>query len=869
MKIIVTHKNSDFAAIASLVAAHKLHPDAIPVLGFLQNQRVKEFLSLHDGAFELSSPKDIDWEKVTDIIMVDFHDLSQADGLETINLPEKINRIIYDHHPEQETEVNPGYAEIKETGSTVGMLVQHLKEKDIRPAFLEATLMVIGIYADTGHLTFPNTKVDDVLAVAWLLENNADLNIVAEFTSLSLHDEQIDLMNELMANIEIVDYGYTKILFCSHSIDKYVADLTVITHKLSMFYTIDIIFIAVKMQEWIYIIGQANSSSHNVLKFLSDYEPKGHKQSAFAKTKTGTPEEIIKKIKEKLEDFNKTKVTAGKIMSTPVQTLTKTTTIETAQKLMLRYGHNGFIVVDGDTVEGIISRRDIEKAVHHQMSSHLVQNFMSKYIVTIKPETTFDEIENLMIDNNMGRFPVIEHGKLIGIVTRSDILKELYNKEVNENKISVKSYVKKSDINLGPQMIRYFSPQILEFLKNAGKIADELGYRAYLVGGGVRDLILENNQDVDIDIVIEGNGIKFAGKIAEKYSAHLTIHEKYGTAKIKLPEGIVDLATARTEFYEYPAANPDIDFSTIKNDLYRRDFTINALAIHLNSDSFGKLLDFFKGYKDIKNKRLRILHSFSFIEDPNRIFRAVRLERKLGFSISPISSELAVKAMNTAKFDYFINDRIKKEIKIIFSNRYNAVLNIKRLAELNALRCIEPSLEFAGVEQKLTRLSRYIELFKRFFDRPIEEWVLYMAVLLNEIREDGNFEKMLEQIRFSKEERKIVTMARNLPFVLDKYNWKDIPDSDICYFWKKYPPEALIYAMSTIFDKDIKKSIYKYWTRLKDIKLEIDGNYLKKLGVTDGREIGDILESVLLAKLNGKVLNLQDEYNFSKSLINK
>jgi tRNA nucleotidyltransferase (CCA-adding enzyme) len=869
LKIIVTHKNSDFDALASLVAAHKLHPDALPVLGHLQNSRVQAFLRLHKDAFDLKNPKEIDWENVSDIIMVDFHELSRADGLENLKNPDNINWTIYDHHPEQKNEVSPVYAEIRETGSTVGILVKRLQEKKIKPTFLEATLMAIGIYADTGHLTFPNTTVDDVMAVAWLLENEADLNIVAEYTSLALQDQQIDLMNELMGNIEIVDYGFTKILFCHHSIDKYVADLSVIAHKLSDFYTVDIIFLAVKMQKWCYVIAQANSSTHNVLKFLADYEAKGHKQSAFAKVKADRPANVIRNIKEKLENFNKTKVTAGKIMSTPVRTLSKTTTIETAHKLMLRYGHNGFIVVDGATVEGIISRRDIEKAAHHKMGSHLVQDFMSHYIVTIKPETTFDEIEKLMIDNNMGRFPVIDRGKLVGIVTRTNILKELYNKEITEDNITVASDPLKSDINLIEQLENYFEPVAMKFLKKAGEIADKLGHRAYLVGGGVRDLILDNSQDVDIDIVIEGNAIDFAREMAKEYKAHLTVHEKYGTAKIRLPEGTVDLATARTEFYEYPAANPDIIFSTIKHDLYRRDFTINALAIHLNSEDFGKLLDFFNGFKDIKNKRIRVLHNFSFIEDPNRIFRAVRLERKLGFTIGRMTSELAVKAMNTAKFDYFVNDRIKNEIKIIFTNRYKAILNIKRLAELNALRFFEPSLEFTLVENKLKRLARFIEIFKRFSSSLIEEWVLFITVLLNEIKDESNFEKMLEQLRFSREERKMVTMSRDLPFVLDKYNWKDIPDSDICYFWKKYPSEALIYAMATVNDKNIRKSIYKYWTKLKDIKLGIDGNYLKTLGVTDGREIGDILESVLLAKLNGKVINLQDEYDFSKSLIKK
>ncbi|RYX99690.1 CBS domain-containing protein, partial [bacterium] len=423
MKVIVTHKNTDFDALSSLVAAHKLHPDATPVIGYLQNKRVQEFLRLHKDAFKLVGIKEVEWEKVTDIIMVDFSELSRTEALEYIPDVTKINWTIYDHHPEQKVDVNPVYAEIRETGSTAGILVKHLKEKDITLSFLESTLLAIGIYSDTGNLTFPNTTSDDARAVAWLLDHNADLNIVGEYTQLSLQDEQINLMNEMMAKTSIEENGKTKILFSSHSIDKYIPDLSVITQKLSDFYSVDITFVAVKMQKWIYIIARAISSDHNVMDFMREFDPKGHKQASFAKVKGDNPDEILEKIKQNLKNLGKSKITADKIMSSPVRTISKEISIENAQKLMIRYGHNGFVVTEGDIVEGIISRRDIEKAFHHGLKDTSVKDYMSDILVTIKPETTFDEIESLMIENNMGRFPVISEGKLIGIVTRTDILK--------------------------------------------------------------------------------------------------------------------------------------------------------------------------------------------------------------------------------------------------------------------------------------------------------------------------------------------------------------------------------------------------------------------------------------------------------------
>ncbi|RYX92664.1 CCA tRNA nucleotidyltransferase, partial [bacterium] len=283
------------------------------------------------------------------------------------------------------------------------------------------------------------------------------------------------------------------------------------------------------------------------------------------------------------------------------------------------------------------------------------------------------------------------------------------NKEIKEESISLEDTEPKIEINLKTRMKEHFDEETFTFLKMAGEISSEMGYKAYIVGGGVRDLIINSRRDVDIDIVIEGNAIEFAKKLAPIYSGSVVTHEKYGTAKLKLKNQVIDIATSRTEFYEYPAANPDVDFSTIKQDLYRRDFTINALAINLNSDSFGEILDFFNGYKDILHRRIRILHNLSFIEDPNRIFRAVRLERKLGFTIGRLTSEMAVRAMQTGKFDYFMNDRIKTELKKILSNNYNAVENIKRLSELKALNCICPNIDYALIEIKIRKLSRYTE----------------------------------------------------------------------------------------------------------------------------------------------------------------
>lgn len=865
MKIVITHKNSDFDAIASLVAASKLHSDFFPVLGNFHSNRVQEFIRIHKDAFGFYSIKDISWDKVTDVIMVDFHEISRGDGLENIPDLSRIKWYIYDHHPEQEMQVKAEYSEIRETGSTAGMLVKHLIKENIKINFLEATLLAMGIYADTGSLTFPSTKPDDAKAVAWLLENSADLNIVSEYTSLSLHDEQFQLMNELIAKAEIKTINGSKILFCSHYYEKYIPDLSIITYKLSEFFDVNVIFVAVKMQKFSYIIGRAYISDYSVLDYMSDFSPKGHKQAAFAKVKDFTPEEIISNIRNKVEFEIRNVVTAEKIMSSPVRTISRDMTLKDAQKLMMRYDHTGFVVVDGEKISGIISRRDIEKAFHHNTENSLVKEFMSSNVVTINPSTTFDEIENLMIKSNMGRFPVIKDGKMTGIVTRSDILKAIYNKEIKQKSKDYGFYT--LGINIISKMEKYFTPEIIEFLKSIGKIADEINQKVYLVGGGVRDLILGKGKDVDIDIVVEGNGVKFASLVAERYSGHLVVHEKYGTAKVKFTDFTIDIATSRTEFYEYPAANPDVDFSSIKQDLYRRDFTINALAIHLNSESFGKILDFFNGYEDMENKKLKVLHNFSFIEDPNRIFRAVRFEQKLGFKVDVYTEEQALNTMKTGKFDYFINDRIKNEVKIIFTNSYNAPLNIKRLSEFDSLRFFNPEIKFQKIEKRLKRLFRYIEIYKKIWKKELREWVIYLSAVLNTIQMDDKFNNMVFQIRPDKEEQKIIMMTRDILFKTENIKWEELSDSDIYYFLKKYPDEVMVYCVAFSDNKNLIRSIYKYLAKLKDIKIKVDGAYLKNKGIKQGKDIGYILETIMLAKLNGKIITEEQEYEFTDKII--
>lgn len=254
-------------------------------------------------------------------------------------------------------------------------------------------------------------------------------------------------------------------------------------------------------------------------------------------------------------------------------------------------------------------------------------------------------------------------------------------------------------------LIQKLPENIIELLESAGRYAENMGFRAFVVGGLVRDLIL-NHENFDIDLVIEGEGMKFAGELARKYSAHVRYHNKFGTAVLTFADGYkLDVATARTEIYEHPAALPRVWPGSINDDMYRRDFTINTLAINLNPEHFGKLLDLFNARKDIKRKLIRVMHDLSFIDDPTRVFRAVRFEQRFGFKITRSTKELIKDTVAMNLFAKLGGYRISSELKLVLQEK-DPLSVLKRLEELGIIGLIRPK---AGRNKEVKRLLDKID----------------------------------------------------------------------------------------------------------------------------------------------------------------
>jgi tRNA nucleotidyltransferase (CCA-adding enzyme) len=375
-------------------------------------------------------------------------------------------------------------------------------------------------------------------------------------------------------------------------------------------------------------------------------------------------------------------------------------------------------------------------------------------------------------------------------------------------------------------------PDIFEFLVRAGDVADTLGFGAYLVGGCVRDLI-RREENLDIDVVVEGDGIAFARRLAEQMAAKVTVHQRFGTATVLKGDFKLDIATSRTEYYESPATLPKVETSSIKKDLYRRDFTINSLAVKLNSRDFGRLIDFFGGQRDLKDRVIRVLHNLSFVEDPTRAFRAIRFSERFGFKLTKHTENLIKLAMKMNIFERLSGTRIYDELSLTFKET-NPVKALKRLGDYDLLRVIHPRLAFSpeleALLQSVHDTTTWFDLL--FLEERHHKGVIFVMALLNRLSEDER-EDALRRLAVSEQIRqKVVSGLRIAQEVLRNLR-SDNPVATY-HLLKDLPLEATLFAMSLTKNSEKKRAVSHYLLDLRYVAPSLKGEDLKRLGIPPG-----------------------------------
>ncbi|MFH2013043.1 MAG: CBS domain-containing protein [Pseudomonadota bacterium] len=868
MEVITTHLNADFDSLASMLAAKKLYPKARLAFPGSQEKSMRDFfIQSTIYVFQVEKLKNIELEKINRLIMVDTRQASRIGKFAEIKDKKDLDIHIYDHHPPSYDDISGSLEVIKEVGSTTTILTQIIKDRNIEISPEEATIMALGIYEDTGSFTFSSTTSDDHLAASYLLSKGANLNTVSDMLVKELTAEELSLLNELVLSATSHNINGIDVVIAKASADKYIGDVAVLVHKLKDMKNINVLFVLTRMEDRVYLICRSRINYINVSDIAIEFGGGGHSTAASATIRDLTLIQAEEKLMSVLYKKIGTQIYAKDIMSFPVKIIDSAETLQRAGRLLTRYNINSLPVIKGSKLVGLISRQIIEKATYHGLQDLPTEEYMSTDFLSVTPESSFLTIKNIIIENNQRFLPVMENDCIVGAVTRTDLLRimqqdlikdhsNLYSFDYNPNVTKKKSVAK--------LMKERLDNKIIEVLQNIGKKAEDLHYNAYLVGGIVRDIMLRH-ETLDIDIVVEGDGIELAKQFAKDYTCKLTSHEKFGTATLIFPGNFrIDIATARLEYYKSPAALPTVELSSIKLDLYRRDFTMNTLAIRLNPTDFGELIDFFGGQKDIKEKAIRVIHNLSFVEDPTRIFRAIRFEQRFGFQIGKHTSNLINNVVKMNFLDQLDGYRFFSELKLIFQEE-EPMLVIKRLAEFDILRFIHPKINFnESMKNHLQNSKEIISWFDLLYlEEKYEKWQIYFFGLLDSLNKQEIL-KLCQRLSITeKNTQKIILAIEQSNTVLKKLAQKNTAErSKIYNLLRPMSIEALLFAMAKTDKNYIKKAISLYFTQLKRTNILLTGEDIKGLGITPGKIYKRIMDDLLEAKLDGIVKTKEEEINF-------
>ena len=429
MLIATTHKNTDFDALASVIAATLLYPGCVGVIPKMTNSNVEQFLSTHKTAFNLVLPGEIQHKEVTKLIVVDTDQWRRLDRMEQLRDRPDLEIDLWDHHMTSKGDINATWSCKEHIGATVSLLVRKMREKDITLNALDSTVLLIGLYEDTGHLTYPATTAEDARTAAYLLENKADLNIAGFFLNPPYEETQKEILFEMMKETEKLTINGQLVGFNVISLDKKVTNLAAIVNMYRKIVNVGALFVIFVNKKRYTVIGRSGVDQIKIGEVMNTFGGGGHNGagSATVKSNVMNPIQIKEQIIATLTTQKTKTIRISDIMSFPVVSVSPETTMQKAQQLMTEKDIRGVMVVDDSGIQGIIVVWDLKKVKRKNQWNSPVKAFMARKITTITPGDSPSLAARIMIEKDIGHLPVMQGGEMIGIVTRTDILTYYYD----------------------------------------------------------------------------------------------------------------------------------------------------------------------------------------------------------------------------------------------------------------------------------------------------------------------------------------------------------------------------------------------------------------------------------------------------------
>ncbi len=805
VKLIVLEEGADLDALSCAYGLQLLYEDAHLLKPDYLSKRASEVFMHFRHRFRLLEDAPEEFE----LVLVDSH--SYEGYLKRFTGRVK-DIFIYDHHPQAPKHLK---GRVDFTGSCTTLVVEELMQKEVDIDPESATLLALGIYEDTGMLTYEGTTYRDARAIEWLLQKGLILSLLRRFLSGGLSKEHIDLLSQYVVSFESLFIEGKKVSLIVVKSEDYKPDLLSLLYELKEVKESSAFFVIVEAGTKTYLFGRSLRDEFDVSKVLERFGGGGHEFASAGKFE-GVSGERLKALLESLLKGEEVPLKVKDIMAYPPFLLEEDMPADLALAELSQRNFAGAPVVNAKgRLVGLIYKKNLLKAQRHGIRGS-VKDFMVEDFHTLSPEDFIWTAENILSTYGEKLIPVVEQDRVVGVITRLDLV-YAYRRHAQ----AIKAHEKRLTL---PQ-------ELVPLLKRIGEKAQEIGYRAYLVGGVVRDMLLKRPV-WDLDLVVEGDAIRLACELARDSGVDCHAFEQFGTAHIKLQGHKLEFATTRRETYPHPGSYPLVEWASLREDLLRRDFTINAMALSINPENFGTLIDYFGGLRDLKDKVIRVLHPMSFVEDPVRILRALRFAGRFGFKLSKGTEKLLIKAVRIGVLKKAPRGRLLNELRLAMrEERFLEIIGLYK--KYGVLEQVLEGFSFKEeLERLLENLKELVSWHRIEFPEEVIDygWLFFLLLIKDMDRQIA--QELLKDISAPAWVRQSYQLLKDELYKTVKALRQAQKNSEVYELLKNKPLAFLLLVM--LYERE---KVRLYLERLRFVK--VDPEKFKGLS---GKELGRAIE---------------------------
>lgn len=853
MRIVTSHLGADFDALGAMVGARLLDPAARLVFAGSQEAAVRRFLDAERIHLPEVRVRDLRRARIESAIIVDCSSARRLGEVGELVLASGCPVTVIDHHPIPEDPVPAAERLTAEVASTCTVLVEELQRRGVSPDPLTASLMLLGVYEDTGGLTYQDTTAADARAAAWLLEHGGRLEWVRRYVLRPLEPEQLDLLNRLVEGAVENAIGGVRVAITVVRPDERVEEASYVVHRWAEIFDVPVVVAILEVPPQLVVIARSTTSSVDAGRLLASLGGGGHATAAGARVRDRSAVEVAQELLAEITRMVSSAVTAGNLATPYLHTCDAHDTVERVKDQVLRLRINAIPVDQEGALIGVVTRQVLDQAIAQGLRERAVTTVMRPHVPIVPANATVEDVERAFMEEQ-ARLLVVKLPDGYGAITRMDLFRRLYQRQLDgggrvDRRVAGSRLVTH---NVEHRLRRGLPLDLQEVLQVLGEVANEMGMRAFLVGGAVRDALLGRPLE-DCDVVVEGNGLMVAGALVERLGGRYHPHEPFLTAAVQLPGGVrIDVATARTEFYRTPASLPEVVSSALRQDLYRRDFTINAMAIALTHGRFGELLDYFGGQKDLQRRQIRVLHSLSFLDDPTRAIRAVRFAVRLGFEIAAETRHLVRIAVDEKVFARLSSGRLRDELQDILGD-VNATAALSELDRLAVLGEVIPGVRWnVSAKRLLHELEALLTwaALEGVYTGP--RWHATLAALAFRAGEQGSRD-MVARLALSGEMARTVLAARaEVEGLLATALRARARASDLLAAVERARSVLALVAMASA-SEEARSRLHRALSLVRRDPLPITGADLVAAGMRPGPAVGEALRRTRAALVDGDI----------------